>query len=69
ICLDEKIYPGKSFVIRAKNLSNENIYIQSATFNGKELNRSWINHDEIVKGGELVFEMGKEPNKTWGIGK
>jgi len=67
ISLDEKIYPGKSFVIRAKNLSNENIYIQSATLNGKELNRSWINHDEIVKGGELVFEMGKEPNKMWGI--
>jgi putative alpha-1,2-mannosidase len=67
IRLDEKIYPGKSFVIRAKKLSKENIYIQSATLNGKELNRSWINHEEIANGGEMVFEMGKEPNKTWGI--
>lgn len=27
---------------------------------------SWLTHSEIVKGGKLVFEMGKEPNKTWG---
>ncbi len=67
IRLDDKIYPGKSFVIKARNLSKENSYIQSATLNGKSLNRSWMTHTEIAKGGELVFVMGKEPNKTWGI--
>jgi predicted alpha-1,2-mannosidase len=67
IRLDEKIYPGKLFVIKAKNLSKENIYIQSAKLNGKEFTRSWIKHEEIVGGGTLMFEMGKEPNKTWGI--
>ncbi|WP_343331995.1 GH92 family glycosyl hydrolase [Draconibacterium aestuarii] len=58
---------NKVFSIEAKNLSDTNIFIQSASFNGKPLNRSWIKHDEIVKGGELVFEMGSEPNKNWGI--
>lgn len=67
IRLDEKIYPGKSFVIKAKNLSPENTYIRSARLNGKVMNRSWLHHSEIVTGGELVFEMGKEPNKIWGI--
>jgi putative alpha-1,2-mannosidase len=67
IRLDEKIYPGKSFVIRTKNLSKENIYIQSAMLNGKEFSRSWISHEEVINGGELIFEMGNEPNKMWGI--
>jgi len=60
-------YPGKSFVIKAKNLSNGNIFIQSASLNGKELNRSWIKHDEIAKGGTLVYKMGSKPNLNWGI--
>ena len=64
--LDNQIYPGKEFTIEAKNLSKENYYIQLATLNGKTLNRSWITHDEIVKGGKLVFVMGDKPNKDWG---
>ena len=67
IKLDEKIYPGKSFSIKANNLSKDNFYIQSATLNGKEFSRSWISHDEIVGGGELVFQMGSQPNKNWGV--
>jgi predicted alpha-1,2-mannosidase len=58
---------NKSFVILARNNSAENMYIQSATLNGISLNRPWILHDEIVKGGSLVFEMGAEPNRKWGI--
>jgi len=66
INLDKKIYSGKSFLIKAKNLSKDNIYIQSATLNGKPLNRAWISHGEIAQGGKLVFEMGKQPDKMWG---
>ena len=66
IKLDSNIYSGKQFVIKANNLDSQNIYIQSATLDGNPLDRSWISHDEIVKGGTLVFEMGPEPNKQWG---
>ncbi|MDP8231183.1 MAG: glycoside hydrolase family 92 protein, partial [Candidatus Zophobacter franzmannii] len=59
-------YKGKEFVIKANNNSPENIYIQSASLNGKELNRSWLSHAEIVNGGTLIFEMGPTPNKQWG---
>jgi len=59
---------SKTFTIKAQNLSNTNIYIQSATLNGNELNRSWISHDEIINGGDLVFVMGSVPNKEWGTG-
>ncbi len=67
IQLDPKIISGKTFTVRANNLSKENFYIQSATLNGQPYNQSWITHADIVKGGELVFEMGAGPNKSWGM--
>ena len=57
---------GKKFVIEAKDVSNQNKYIQSATLNGKTHNQAWINHSDIVQGGRLVFQMGPRPNKSWG---
>ncbi len=56
---------GKSFTVTAKNNSLENIYIQSATLNGKALDRAYLTHEEVAKGGELVFVMGDKPNKKW----
>jgi len=67
IRLDPTVYKGKKFTIKADNLNKRNFYIQSATLNGKSLARSWISHSEIVSGGKLVFRMGNEPNKQWGI--
>ncbi len=59
----------KTFTVIAKNLSEENFYIQSATLNGKPFDRSYITHEEITKGGELVFTMGSKPNKNWAVAK
>jgi predicted alpha-1,2-mannosidase len=67
ISLDQRFCKGKEFSIEAKGLSNDNFYIQSATLNGELFNRSWLSHNEITAGGKLVFEMGSEPNKNWGI--
>ncbi len=67
IHLDNKYYPGKTFVILTKNNSVKNEYIQSATINGKPINRAWIYHDEIIKGGTLQLTLGPSPNKNWGI--
>jgi predicted alpha-1,2-mannosidase len=66
IYLDKKYYKGGRFVIEAKNNSNTNIYIQSATLNGKPLNKSWFYHRQLVNGGKLVLQMGPSPNKQWG---
>ncbi len=57
---------GKVFTITAKDVSYKNKYIQSATLNGKPLNKPWFTHDDIVGGGTLVLEMGQRPNKNWG---
>lgn len=58
---------GKTFTIVAKNVSNENKYIQSARLNDKPLNRCYLKHSEIIEGGELIFEMSNKPNKNWGV--
>ena len=57
---------GKFFHIIAKNCSDENKYIQSATLNGRPLNRPWITHEEVKNGATLILNMGNRPNKEWG---
>lgn len=66
INLDPDFYTGKTFSVKALNNSKENIYIQSASLNGKPLDRAWITHTEIVSGGTLELVMGREPNKDFG---
>jgi hypothetical protein len=65
IHLDQKYYKGTEFVIEARNSSKLNRYIQSATLNGKVLNKFWFKHAELVNGGKLVLLMGPKPNKDW----
>ncbi|APY12811.1 alpha-mannosidase [Seonamhaeicola sp. S2-3] len=62
-----KLNNNKAFVIEAENVSNKNIYIQSATLNDKDFNSTIISHKQIINGGSLKFKMGPEPNKTWGV--
>jgi len=58
---------GKTFRVQAKKLSKANKYIKSARLNGKPLLRSYITHDDIMRGGNLEFVMSNEPNKLWGV--
>ena len=59
----------KSFVVRARDVSDRNIYIQSATLNGRPYGKSFLLHDDLMRGGELVFRMGPRPNLGWGTGR
>jgi len=52
---------GKTFVIKAMDLSDKNIYIRSMTLNGKPLLKPFIEHADLVAGGELIFNMGPRP--------
>jgi len=67
--LDGHFYKGRAFDVIARNNSAKNPYIQSASLNGKPLDRAWIRHSEIVNGGTLEFVMGSTPNKDWGSSK
>lgn len=63
--LDPNYAEGKTFVIEAHNNSPENIYIQQATLNGKPYDKCYLMHDDLMKGGTLVLQMGAEPS-DWG---
>ncbi|MCQ2237182.1 MAG: GH92 family glycosyl hydrolase [Bacteroidales bacterium] len=53
---------GNVFTIRAVNLSDSNIYVQSMKLNGKSLDCPFISHQDIMKGGLLECIMSDVPN-------
>ena len=57
------------FVIEADGNSQQNVYIQSATLNGKPLDKNYITYKDIADGGVMRLVMGPEPNKERGTGK
>lgn len=58
---------GKVLTVKANNLTDKNIYIQSVKLNGKPVTTTILTNSEINQSGELVFEMGGKPNKKWGV--
>lgn len=56
--------PGGSMKIVAVNNSPANKYIQRVWLNGRPYTKPYITHEDLMKGGELRFEMGSEP-KVW----
>ncbi|WP_132530652.1 GH92 family glycosyl hydrolase [Pedobacter psychrotolerans] len=58
---------GKKLLIKTSNNSKQNVYVQSATWNGKTLNNAWLYRDELMKGGTLTLKMGDQPNQNWGV--
>ncbi|MGB0880522.1 MAG: GH92 family glycosyl hydrolase [Polaribacter sp.] len=54
---------GKTLVIATENQSKENVYVNKLTINGKEINRNFILHHEIMNGGKFVFTMSNQPKK------
>lgn len=57
---------GRSFTVRATNMSDGNVYVQSVTLNGTSMDRVYLRHEEIMAGGTLEFVLGAAPNTRWG---
>nr|WP_294947571.1 GH92 family glycosyl hydrolase [uncultured Mucilaginibacter sp.] len=58
---------GNKFIVDANNNSKTNVYIQSATLNGKPYTHNFITQADIMNGGVLHLEMGDKPNLTRGL--
>jgi len=54
---------GRLFTVSAENNSARNVYIQSATLNGKPLSIPVIRYDDIVAGATLKLVMGPTPSR------
>jgi predicted alpha-1,2-mannosidase len=57
---------GRDLTIVARNNSDENVFVQSATLNGRPLDRPWFSHSQIANGATIVLTMGPRPNPSWG---
>lgn len=57
---------GNKLIINAPGASKGKIYIKSLTYNGKEMDKTFLSHFDLMNGGELNFEMSDVPNKEWG---
>ncbi|EQB91259.1 glycoside hydrolase family 92 protein [Elizabethkingia anophelis] len=57
---------GKKIEIKALQNSQENIYVQSLKVNNLPYSKNWLNHQELIKGAVLNFDMSAQPNKERG---
>jgi len=61
-----KLDNGKTFTITARNNGPGKPYVQSAKLNGKPFNEYVLDHSALLAGGALEFQMGDQPNQSWG---
>jgi len=54
---------GNTFSLEAIDQSDKNVYVKKVLLNGQLLNRLYITHEEIMKGGKLTFYMSAKPVK------
>jgi predicted alpha-1,2-mannosidase len=60
-----KLPNGKTFTVRADNLSRSNGYIQAATVDGRPWDKAYLRHQDLMRGATVDFSMGPQPNKSW----
>jgi predicted alpha-1,2-mannosidase len=56
-----KLENGRTLTIEAQNQSDKNVYVQKVSVNGKEIDRNYITHAEIMNGGRITFLMSDKP--------
>lgn len=56
---------GKTFAMKANNLSDANKYVKAVRFNGSQLKTFKITYDEIKKGGKLEFDMTDDKDSNF----
>jgi predicted alpha-1,2-mannosidase len=56
---------GRTFTIRTRRQTAGAFYVQGAALNGRPHLRATLTHDDLLAGGELVFDLGAEPS-PWG---
>lgn len=53
---------GKQFIINAPDNSEINRYVEELEWDNKNYSNNYINHFDILEGGELNFDMTSSPN-------
>jgi putative alpha-1,2-mannosidase len=56
---------GKTLMVASAGMSEEQRFLKDVLLNGKSLDRSFVTHDELMRGGELRFVFSKEGDAGW----
>jgi predicted alpha-1,2-mannosidase len=60
---------GKQLLINSPKNSFENKYVDKLTWNNKLVSNNYLNHFDLLNGGDLNFQMRNTPNKSRGVEK
>lgn len=60
---------GKKLIIEAENNNAENVYIQSASFDGKPFTKNYLQYEDLMNGGTIRYQMGNTPALNRGVSK
>jgi putative alpha-1,2-mannosidase len=56
---------GKSLTVQSVNMSEDARFIKDVLLDGKSLDRSFVTHEEMMKGGVLKFVFSSENDAVW----
>jgi len=54
---------GKNFEVETVNQSDKNVFVSKVLLNGKQLDKPFLKHADVINGGKITFYMGNKPNK------
>jgi len=54
---------GKIFEVETVNQSDKNVFVSKVLLNGKQLDKPFLKHADVVNGGKITFYMSNKPNK------
>lgn len=54
---------GKNFEVETVNQSDKNVFVSKVLLNGKQLDRPFLKHTDVINGGKITFYMSAKPNK------
>lgn len=63
------LYNGNTFVIEAPENNHDNVFVEKVELNGDRYENNWISHEDIMKGGKLLFFMDNKAERKRGAKK
>ena len=57
----------KTLVIHARDNGDDNRYIGTMTFNGQPYDKNYLEHADLLQGGDITYQMQPVPNHQRGI--
>jgi predicted alpha-1,2-mannosidase len=56
---------GKVLTVVSEDMDEEHGFVKDVSLNGKSLDRSFVTHEELMRGGELKFTFSNEKDANW----